>query len=333
MAEAIILYIWILIDCDIDDDISPSIIGLVNLYTWQTHANKSPGPKAGPWYQSIMSCDFPVMGIDLVFHVLSGISVKGTPPKNDALPMTEHLARVGNGICVYYQAVEDLSLPLNSISRLRAVHGYITHSGYRYKSLGGMKDVYMTKGLEVNDFQGQSTINSVRISIQKTDEEERLKLAYLARYIAKGGQTVSDRIHLPYFPRKLQRFTRDKICAKKCSPLYEDQSFFEIIIHVYHGSIRRLLQFVDKDCVDEAQEFLNKLNHSAEMWMLLDSHGIYRILINQPLLLYSMISNFYQVLGPFKQCLSCVIAQNVHPLTGATDDLPEPVTCKILDDN
>lgn len=201
MAEAIVLYTWILVDCDIDDDIMPSMMGLVNLYSWQTHANKSPGPKAGRWYQPIMSCDFPVVGIDLVFYVLSGDSVKGTPPKNDALPMTENLARIGTGICLYHQAVEDFSLPLNSISRLRAVHGYIAHSGYRYKSLGGMKDVYMTNGLEGIYFQGQPTINSVRILIQETDEEERLEMAYLVRYIAKGDQTVSHRIHLAHLFR------------------------------------------------------------------------------------------------------------------------------------
>lgn len=80
-----------------------------------------------------MSFDFPVLGIDLVFYVLSGVSVKGTPPTNTALLMTDHLAQVGNGICVYYHAVKDLSLSPDTISRLRVTRGYITYSGSRYK--------------------------------------------------------------------------------------------------------------------------------------------------------------------------------------------------------
>lgn len=98
MAETIAIYLWILLDCDIDEDVPPSITGLANLYTWQSRANKSSASASGEFHEAIMNCDFPVLGIDLVLHVLSGLAIHGTPPKHESLPTNDNLARVGNGL-------------------------------------------------------------------------------------------------------------------------------------------------------------------------------------------------------------------------------------------
>ena len=115
LAASIVIFLWILIDSDICDNVLPSVTGLSNLYTWQLPANKSAGPAQKPFYASVMSCDSPVLGIDLVFYVLSGLSVPGTPPSCSSLPLTDQLARVGNGICICHHAVEDPELPLETV--------------------------------------------------------------------------------------------------------------------------------------------------------------------------------------------------------------------------
>ena len=158
MLEAITIFLWIVVDCDIDEDVPPSITGLANLYAWQSYANKSSGSVHGKFYQSIMSCDFPVLGIDLVFQVLSGVSIPGTPPKHESLPTTDHLARVGNGICIYHHAVEDPYLPLETVFRLRFVRGYISYSGFRFKELCGLKGAYVDDGLRLGDLHDELPI-------------------------------------------------------------------------------------------------------------------------------------------------------------------------------
>ena len=140
---------------------SSPITDLANLYAWQSYANKSSGSVPEKFYQLTMSCDFPVLGIDLVFHVLSGVSIPGTPPKRESLSTTDHLARVGNGICVYHHAVEDPNLPLETVFRLRFVRGYISYSGFRFKELCGLKGAYVDDGLRLGDLHDESPIRLV----------------------------------------------------------------------------------------------------------------------------------------------------------------------------
>ena len=83
MAETIATYPWILLDSDIDEDVLPSITGLANLYTWQSRANKSSASALGEFDAPIVNCDFPVLGIDLVFHVLSGLAIPGIHSKHE----------------------------------------------------------------------------------------------------------------------------------------------------------------------------------------------------------------------------------------------------------
>ena len=179
LAETIVIFLWILIDSEVNDDVLPSITGLSNLYTWQLPANKSAGLAQKPFYESVMSCGLPVLGIDLVFHIFSGLSIPGLPPSYQSLPATDQLARVGNGICVYHYAVEDPALPLETIFRLRVVRGYISYSGLRYKDLCGMSNEHLDDSFQLDDMHGDAPILSVKTVVQETNDETRLEMALL----------------------------------------------------------------------------------------------------------------------------------------------------------
>ena len=316
MAETIIVFIWILLDSDIDDDVLPSITGLTNLYTWQSYDNKTSGPASGPWYQSIMSCDYPVLGIDLAFHVLKGVSVQGIPHRHEALPINENLARVGNGICVYRQAVEDPNLPMESISRLRVVRGYIVHSGSQYKALTGFLGSYMLSGLRFDDFLGKPAIAKAETVVQEAGDDTRLEMAYLTHYIGQNGEERTHWLHLPYLLRKLQR-KMAFACTGRCKPLYS-LLFGQYQGKSWHGNDLK----IDAVQVDNAQDFLNAIELGSCIWTVLPavqlkelnppSRGYsYMIVMGQPLLLYSLISGQIRHLLPFSRCLTCIITVGV----------------------
>lgn len=303
MTEAIVVYIWILIDADIDDDVLPSITGLANLYSWQSQSNKSPGPADGPWYQSMMSCDYPALGIDLIFHVLSGVSVLGTPPKAEALPTIESLARVGNGICVYYYAVEDPKLPPESIFRVHVVRGYISYTGCRYQDLCGLKNARMTEGLQFDDFCEKSKIRSVQTLIQESDEQG-LEMAYLLHYLAKDGRNSTHWLHLPLLLRKLQRIARTRYCGHTDQALDETTTSLRLFnSSSYFDAIRSK----SRDTVNNTQRFLDTLGDKSSIWILMGNTKVCNFLVGQPLLLYGMIRPSGQDLFPFTMCLHCVV--------------------------
>ena len=211
MAETIVVFLWILIDSDIDVDVLPSITGLANLYTWQSPARKPARPRRDAFYASVMNCEYPVLGIDLVFHVLSGVSVSRTVSRNhSSLPEIDHLARAGNGICVYHHAVEDPGLPMNTIFRLHVVRGYISYSGFRYKDLCGLNGVYETDSLKLGDMQGHAPIISVRTVVQETNDETRLEMAYLFDYLDQDCRRKTRWLYLPLLFRRLQSKTRNQ---------------------------------------------------------------------------------------------------------------------------
>lgn len=285
LAETIVVFLWILIDSDFNDDIFPSITGLSNLYTWQSPANKPAGPAQKPFYASVMNCDYPVLGIDLVFHVLSGVSISGTPPNNLSLPTSDQLARVGNGICVYHHAVEDPALPWETAFRLRVVRGYISYSGSRYKDLCGMSDIYVTDTLQLDDMHGDAPILSAKTVIQETSVETRLEMAYLVDYVDQSCKRKSRWLHLPFLFRKLQRISRSMICSRGydgvCDSGFQHQSI---------GAVAQLLE---------------SLGTSMDTWILYSHPRFVNIVIGQPLLLYISMTQSSVCLVPFTKCLKC----------------------------
>ena len=310
MAETIVIFLWILIDSDVDINVLPSITGLANLYTWQSPANKSARPRRDAFYTSVMNCDYPVLGIDLVFHVLSGVSVPGSPPNQSSLPATDQLARAGNGICVYHHAVEDPGLPLNTIFRLHVVRGYISYSGFRYKKLCGLNAEYVTDSFKLGDMQGDASILSVRTVIQETNDETRLEMAYLFDYIDQDCRRKTRWLHLPLLFRRLRSRTLNNICPNNCDGVYDPDVGLRSrwTARPYH---REYLKFKD-DSMQKAKQLLESLRSPVDAWLLYTRTGVINITIGQPLLLYTLVAQSSLCLAPFTDCFKCIVARYIY---------------------
>ncbi len=305
MAETIAIFLWILLDSDIDEDVLPSITGLANLYTWQSRTNKSSGSRSGKFYEPIMNCDFPVLGIDLVFHVLSGVSIPGTPPKHESLPTTDHLARVGNGICVYHCAVEDPNLPLETMFRFRVVRGYITFSGFRFKEICGFKGANVDSGLKPCELRGEAPIRSVQTIVQETENETRLEMAYLLHYFNETAQLATHWLHLPFIFRKLQRRVKYLKCTGNCPALYKSED--KNIDAMLWNTMGKPWSGLDKEEYDRTQKTLSGFEHAGDAWILLSSPGLFTVITVQPVLLYALIDRSSVCLLPFMDCLNCIM--------------------------
>lgn len=61
--EIMTIFLWILVNYDIDENTPPSVTCLINLYVWQPYANKSSGTVPGKFYELIMSCDFQFLAL------------------------------------------------------------------------------------------------------------------------------------------------------------------------------------------------------------------------------------------------------------------------------
>ena len=307
MAETIVIFLWILLDSDIDEDVLPSITGLANLYTWQSRANKSSASATGEFYEPIMNCDFPVLGIDLVFHVLSGLAIPGTPPKHESLPTNDYLARVGNGICVYHCAIEDPNLPLETIFRFRVVRGYISFSGFRFKEICGFRGVNVDSSLKAYDLRGEAPIRSVQTIAQETENETRLEMAYLVHYLNETAQLATYWLHLPFIFRKLQRKSTYLNCAGNCPALYELESRNRPHQLHQHHTVESWPSGINREEYDRAQEMLNGFKHAGGTWIRVSSAGLFTIITGHPILLYALINPSTLCLLPFKDCLSCIM--------------------------
>ena len=304
MAKTIVIFLWILIDSDIDIDVLPSVTGLANLYTWQSPANQPARPRRDPFYASVMNCDYPVQGIDLVFHVLSGVSVSRNSPGHSALPATDKLARAGNGICVYHHAVEDPGLPLDTMFRLHVVRGYISYSGFRYKDLCGLNSIYVNDSPKLGDMQGDAPIISVRTVIQETNDDTRLEMAYLFDYLDQDCRRKTRWLHLPLLFGRLQSKTLNDICPNGCDGVYDPG----VRLCTSGGPYASVFK-LDDNRVEEAKQLLKSLRSPVDAWLLHNRPGIMNIIIGQPLLLYMLVDQSSLSLAPLTDCFKCIITR------------------------
>ena len=318
MAETIAIFLWILLDSDIDEDVLPSSTGLANLYTWQSRANDSYA--IGEFYEPIMNCEFPVLGIDLVFHVLSGLAIPNTPPKYESLPPTDHiarvgkdhLARVGDGLCVYHWAVKDPTLPLETMFRFRIVRGYISFSGLQLNEICGFKGAYVDSSLKLSELRGEAPMSSVQTVVRETEDERQQQRAYLIHYFNEKAQLVTRWLHLPFIFRKLQQRFKYSDCAGNCPALYDLESSKRPNRPSFPRGIDVKPLVLDKEEHDRTQEMLSAFKHDGDTWTLLSSPGLFTIITGQPILLYALINQSTLCLLPFKDCLNCIMRTGMN---------------------
>ena len=217
--------------------------------------------------------------------------------------MTDQLARAGNDICVYHHAVEDPGLPLDTMFRLRVVRGYISYSGFRYKNLCGLNDLYVPDPSRMGDMQGDAPILSVRTVIQETNVETRLEMAYLFDYLDQDCKRKTRWLHLPFLFRKLQSRTRNNICPSGCDGVYKPVHNWPPANQAYP---QRSFKFED-DSVEKARQLLKSLSSPVDAWLLHNQPRSINIIIGQPLLLYTLVAQSSICLAPFTDCFKCIV--------------------------
>ena len=301
LTETIVLFLWILADSDIDEDIRPSITGLTNLYTWQSSANKSASPKNALFFQLIMNCDFPVLGIDLIFHVFTGLPITGAPPKYERLPTIDRLARAGNGLCIYHCALEDPSLSPESLFRVRIVRGSLYHAGFQYRELTGFREPGPIRGLGFEAFHGEPSFKLAQMIVKETADEARIEMAYLLCYLDRNGLQAKCWLHLPYIFRKLQLLLRGAVCTGECAALSSSQDEGSEPYYSITG------WRVSKASVDTAKDTLDGVQPRSWKVIVSNSLKVSSVIVDQPMLLYSMLSSDVIEVFPFTSCIKCVI--------------------------
>ena len=363
ISETIIVFLWILVDSDIDNDVAPSIAGLTKLFIWVRDSgfdsghSYSPFPQLNaphsqfnsprslpdyyPFFAHPFKRNYPYLGIDLVFQVLSGstgLAINKTMPKT--------LARVGNGICVYQHAVQDPTLPIETMFRFRVVRGYISYSGCRYKELCGIKQEHMQNRTEsvasskskefINNFTAPVS-QSISTFVEETDDQTRLEMAYILSSTVDGHHQKTY-LHLPEIFQTLQNIVTPSRHCKcphdlKCSKLVTVR-----VPNVFASESRLYLtSSLQQDSYTQVQGFLRNTRCTGKTWILTVEPEIDFVIFDQPLLLYSLISQYGgNCLMPFTRCLGCIIEQaekNISSLTERSESNSYEVNAHVFSSN
>lgn len=304
LAEVIIIFLWITITIMIDDEIRPSITGLSDLYKWHYESRGNMFDRLAPKF-------YPLRNIDLIFHVLSGIS----PASSYATPLQENynrggsyatpqknynqgasLALAGAGMCVYYYALETPNLSAGLISKLRCVQGYIAHSGARFKDIVGLTGpVSGPQPLGV----GERFNNlSFEIVVQENENESQLEMAYQIRYTDLNDMHNCRWLNLVVLFRELRALTRFIRCSGHCSGVDSFRS-------IYNRNMMR-----------EAQEAINEEDFNSNTWVVTSILGgnwhNHVISMENYFVLYLSLAiglpdKTAQCIYPAIKCLPCII--------------------------
>ena len=127
LARAISCFTRICVRSSIDEDVLPSITGLINLYAWHERTTD----QKRPYFSNEVA-------LHLGFHAFSGLAIAVSSNKDD--DPTLELAKAGGGICALLRILEDPLEPLSSITQIRIHRGYIGYSGSVFQGIRSLED-------------------------------------------------------------------------------------------------------------------------------------------------------------------------------------------------
>ena len=318
LAEVIIVFLWILLVSDIDEEIAPSVTGLGNLYRWLNQ---------GDQYHDLDQYHDPMMSIDcqqarqtaLVFYVLSGLTVDSEEQVSTPAS-SNYLAMAGAGVCVYRQGLVDPNLPPDSIFKFRVVSWYISHAGAIFKRIRNLSG---RRSPPAFSFDASSTCLSVDTLVQETDRDLELAMAYQVEYIDSEGKRK-------YLFMSLGRLLRDlqtKVSTIKCEggcldlPVKTQRDVDEPImskeISSWQDTRRYPVVFFDETATGNAHRLVTDLKRLSNMWFFTsttcDARPRYcqvKMLIDRPFMIYMYLMELRRdslCIFPFTPCLSCTV--------------------------
>ena len=320
LTECIIVFLWITLASDIDEQIAPSISGLRWLYQ---QFNES--------LHSFMrrSCSISEQ-IALVFGVLSGSGERSLS--------SNLLAMAGAGVCVYRQVLLDPHLSPDSISRIQVVPGYISHAGALFKTIS---DISPLDNRLKFSFDALSTCQSVDFIVQETEQDSKLAAAYQVNYINRQGEKKYLFLGLSVLLSKLQSIVRMFKCKGDCLKLstkilrdHRPRDHERLSPWQKKTRIDSLVLF-DQAASDNAQRLIADFQDFQNLWISTSKQDIWnghmvglvdtKILIDRPFMIYLSLMDDIRggiiCVFPLIPCLSCIIERrwlariNINDLT------------------
>lgn len=315
LAEAIIVFLGITLMSEIDEEISPSVTGLSNLYSLLNSGTVSKE-------KQIMNLNRGQTQTALVFSVLSGLNDDYSNLEEQDLlePSLKYLALAGGGICVYRQGLVDPNLPPDSIFKFRVVSGYISHSGANFKRI---RNLSRWRNSPRFSFDASSVCRSVDAMVQETDQDSELAMTYQVNYLDGQGERKYLFMSLGRLLHILQKSVSTLNCAGVCLDLPTKSSDIapNLIKEISLGrSTREHPVFIFGEAAKcSAQRFVANLKPSPNMWVSTsigtnESYGIdafssVQMLFERPFMVYlSLMDRHREALCvfPFIPCLSCI---------------------------
>ena len=303
LTEVIIIFLWITLASDIDEQIVPSITGLRWLYSRVIENSNG----------STLRSRTRMEQIALVFGVLSG-----RPSLSSSL-----LAMAGAGVCVYRQVLLDPHLSPDSISRIRVMPGYISHAGALPKTISGISP---RDDRPISSFDALSTCQSVDFIVQETEQDSEVAAAYLVNYINRQGEKKYLFLSLSVLLPRLQSIVRTFKCEGDCwnlttkSPRDDDRPCNHERISWWRDIFRYSLVLFDQAACDNAQRLIADSQDLQNLWVstsVVYTEGLIqelvdtRMLIDRPFMTYLSLmeaGRSHVCIFPLIQCFSCVIA-------------------------
>lgn len=310
LAHTILEYLRILLSSTIEEDVLPSVPGLLSIYTCQYPSCERIVNRFG-----LHDLMFEREGLGFVLRAFSGMASTGpTPPRRLG-------AATNEGICVYHEVIENPEESPTSIANYPIARGYISHDGSLFTGIQhrATRDDLDSSLDSLSIVRSPSSIMTVDTVVEETNDEKVLELGFRVTYVDKD--TRHHRclwLDFSYIifdePGRNSVYPR---CSGNCRALYNVKE---------HLCSRWMFTF-DPASVDTAQEALNRIKGRYDMWMLMIQEGqtgeLVRLnVIERYLLLYLIMSkipgdNLWTkkfLLCPFVRCLTCLFQRGVDQL-------------------
>lgn len=333
IAQTILVYLWIAVASDIDDDVCPSIDGLKLLYRRQVKG-RVPG-RSFPTNPTLTT--FGDLGLSLVFAVFSGsrfIETATSSSMSQEDSENSFLALSGGGICVYRKILEDPMLSPDLIFKLRVIRGCISHSGSQFKAVKSLKKdaTYRSQRDKSNPFLEGGIQTTVTTVVEDNFDAFLLNVGYQVVYSTRTSDTASLWLNPEILLDTLRSVTETWSCLGSCQPLNMMDR-----VPTGHYFWRRSSDWaikIDPESIEIAQGMLKQVREPAEKWILTNSafgnssyipyhfptshipfhfptsQGSFAIIIDKPFILYLCLmhrSALDLALFPYNVCLSCSI--------------------------
>lgn len=333
IAQTILLYLWIMVASEIDDDICPSINGLKSLYDRQAEGLEK---KRGLVLHRTMMTSGEDRGLALVFQVFAGsrfIDNRSSMPEPDQ--EHERMALAGNGICVYRKILEDPSLSPSSIFTFRIVRGCISYGGTHFRAVDSLYQEYTNSEKEPSILEAtiRPTVTAVVEEVHDAENVDKIGMGYQVVHSTGNLRNYITWLTPSHLLDSMRNVSGLWTCFGDCQPL-DKLDKLPNAGYFWRSSPDWTIT-ISQDSIESVRDMINQIQRPAEKWVLrtLEENSAIdrsttvvnesrmesriktrRMIVDEPFLSYLYLSSVHHrdlALFPFVQCLSCLIEAGI----------------------